>query len=58
VEIERHDLINSSVENFSEYIAAQTLAKSVKLVDMTDFSEAQTVEIDENVITHLRVSKI
>ena len=58
VEIQRHDLINASVENFSDYIASQTLARSVKLVDMTDISDAQAVEIDENVITHLRVSKI
>jgi hypothetical protein len=27
-------------------------------VDMTDLSDAQPVEIDENVLTHLRVSKI
>jgi isoleucyl-tRNA synthetase len=58
VEIQRHELIDSAVENFSDYIAAQTLARSVKLVDMTDLSDAQPVEIDENVLTHLRVSKI
>jgi hypothetical protein len=30
----------------------------VRLVDMTDLSDAQPVEIDENVMTHVRVSKI
>jgi isoleucyl-tRNA synthetase len=58
VEIRRHELIDSAVEHFNDYIAAQTLARSVKLVDMTDLSGAQPVEIEENVLTHLRVSKI
>ena len=58
VEIERHDLINGSVENFSDYIASQTLARSVKLTDMTDLSDTHAVDIDENVIIHVRVSKI
>ena len=58
VEIQRHDMINGAVENFSDYIAAQTLARSVNLVDMNDIAGAQAVEIDENVITYIRVSKI
>jgi isoleucyl-tRNA synthetase len=58
VEINRHELINSAVERFGDYIASQTLARSVELVDMSDVSNAQAIEIDENVITHLRVSKI
>ena len=58
VEIRRHDLINAAVEHFRDYIATQTLAKSVVLTDMADVSDAQTVEIEENVITYLRVSKI
>jgi isoleucyl-tRNA synthetase len=58
VEIQRHESINSPVESFSDYIAAQTLAKSVTLVDMADTAGAHAIEIDENVITHVRVSKI
>jgi isoleucyl-tRNA synthetase len=58
VEIQRHELINASVEHFNDYIASQTLARWVRLVDMTDLSDAQPVEIDENVMTHVRVSKI
>lgn len=58
VEIQRHETINGSVESFSDYIASQTLAKSVTLVDMKDTAGAHAVEIDENVITHVRVSKI
>jgi isoleucyl-tRNA synthetase len=58
VEIQQHPLINASVENFRDYIASQTLARSVKLVDMSDLTDAQAVEIDENVMTHLRIGKI
>jgi isoleucyl-tRNA synthetase len=58
VEIQRHGVINSAVKSYSDYIASQTLARSVTLVDMTDTSGAQAVEIDENIITHIRISKI
>jgi isoleucyl-tRNA synthetase len=58
VEIQRNDLINASIERFSTYIATQTLARQVKLVEMTDLSDTQPVEIDENMMTHIRVSKI
>jgi len=58
VEIQRHDMVNGAVAGYNEYIASQTLARSVTLVDMTDTTDAQSVEIDENVITHIRVNKI
>ncbi|MFO7370467.1 MAG: isoleucine--tRNA ligase [Bacteroidales bacterium] len=58
VDIQRHEHINSAVENFSDYIAAQTLARTVTLVDMADMPGAQAVEIDDNVITHISISKI
>jgi isoleucyl-tRNA synthetase len=58
VDIQRHDHINSAVENFSDYIAAQTLARTVTLVDTADMPGAQAVEIDYNVITHISISKI
>lgn len=58
VEIQRNEMINTSIENFSDYIAAQTLAKSVKLVDMSDMNTAHAEEIDDDLITYIRVSKI
>jgi isoleucyl-tRNA synthetase len=58
VEIRKHELINPAVMRFNEYIAAQTLAKSVDLVDMINTDGAAEVEIDENIITHIRVIKI
>jgi isoleucyl-tRNA synthetase len=58
VEIQRHDLVNTAVERFSEYIAIQTLARSVELTSANDLKDAQTIDIDENVIIQIRVSKI
>lgn len=58
VDIQRHNHINSAVENFSDYIASQTLARSITLVDTADMPGAQAVEIDDNVITHISISKI
>jgi isoleucyl-tRNA synthetase len=58
VEIQNHDLINGAVNIFKDYIANQTLAKSVDLVEMANSDGALEVEIDENIFTHIRVSKI
>jgi len=58
VEIQQHDLINASVERYHEYIASQTLARSVSLVEKVETGEASAVEIDDNLVTWVRVSKI
>jgi isoleucyl-tRNA synthetase len=58
VEIQKHEWINSSVEHYHDYIASQTLARSVQLVDDPGMPEYVTVEIDENVKTQIRVRKI
>jgi isoleucyl-tRNA synthetase len=58
VEIQNHELITNAINQYGEYIASQTLARSVSLVDRTDFSEANPVEIDDSVITYVWVGKI
>jgi len=58
VEIQDHEVIHSAVKNFSEYIASQTLAKSVFLVDLPLTEGVHDVEIDEQIQTRIRVSKI
>jgi isoleucyl-tRNA synthetase len=58
VEIQQHELINNAVEQFRDYIASQTLANTVKLVEKVDKSEVNAVEIEENLVTYVRVSKI
>jgi isoleucyl-tRNA synthetase len=58
VEIQDHDLIRGAVNQYRDYIAQQTLARSVTLVDRLVISEASAVEIEDNIITYVRVSKI
>jgi isoleucyl-tRNA synthetase len=58
VDIQKHELINPAIEHFSDYIATQTLARSVNLVDMKDVTGAQAVEIDENLVTYIMINKI
>ncbi len=58
VEIGHHEMIESAVKQYSEYIASQTLARSVELTDMNNTSGAHEVEIDENITTFIKVTKI
>ena len=55
IEIVKHDAINGAVENFGEYIASQTLASSIQLVDSID----APVELDlEDYIVSIKIEKI
>jgi isoleucyl-tRNA synthetase len=58
IEIQQQDLINPAVKNYTDYIASQTLARSITLVETIKMEGAQEVEIDENINTRIRVSKI
>ena len=58
VEIQDHEMIRGAVNLYHDYIAQQTLARSVILVDHDDVSEASAVEIEDNIITYIWVSKI
>lgn len=48
VEIEKNESINSGVSEYAEYIASQTLAREVKLVD--SLPKFTTIEIDDTEI--------
>ncbi|OQB30461.1 MAG: Isoleucine--tRNA ligase [Bacteroidetes bacterium ADurb.Bin174] len=55
IEIVKHDAINEAVENFGEYIASQTLASSIRLVDSID----SPVELDlEDYLINIKIEKI
>ena len=55
IEIVKHDAINGAVENFGEYIASQTLASSIQLVDSID----APVELDlEDYLVNIKIEKI
>jgi isoleucyl-tRNA synthetase len=57
LEIQKNDAINESVINFKDYIASQTLAEEINLVDLCNESEGKLVEIDNDVETYICVSK-
>jgi isoleucyl-tRNA synthetase len=55
IEIERLDEINAAVEAYGQYIASQTLATSIQLVDVVD----TPVELDfEDYIVKIKIEKI
>ncbi len=56
IEIQSHVLINDAIGNFKDYIASQTLAKSIVLVDLVD-GEGKEVEIDDDIKTRLKIQK-
>ena len=57
--IQKHDLINTAIENHKEYIATQTLAESLNLVDKTEEnSGTKFVEIDNTIQTNIQLRKV
>ncbi len=58
VEIQKHEVINHSIEQYKEYIASQTLAVSVNLVEKTDVTGAHAIDLDDSLITYVWVSRI
>ena len=56
IEIERNDEIAGAVESFGDYIASQTLAVSVDVVDKLD-DAAVSVDLDEFTV-RMKVTRI
>ena len=56
IEIQKHAFINEAIGNFKDYIASQTLAKKITLVDFID-GEGKEVEIDEDIKTKLKINR-
>ena len=57
LKIQKNEAINDSVINYKDYIASQTLAEELNLVDSCNETEGKLVEIDNNVETYICVSK-
>jgi hypothetical protein len=56
--IQHHDLIALAVQNNFDYICAETLAGDLQLKPTLDIGEAVSVEVDENVETLIRITKL
>jgi len=56
IEIQKHTLIDEAIATFKDYIASQTLAKNISLVDHIN-GDGKEVEIDEDIKTRLKIQK-
>jgi isoleucyl-tRNA synthetase len=58
LQIQKHERINEAVEYYKNYIATQTLASSIELVEKVAADEnlSDEVEIEENVSTFIRIN--
>jgi isoleucyl-tRNA synthetase len=56
--IQKHQGLNSAIENYGDFIANQTLAVEIKLVDSIDESESKEVDLDEEIKTFIQVSRL
>ena len=55
IQLQRHDAINQAVEVHKQYIASQTLAASLELVDSIVNHDSKAIEIDEEIQTNIRI---
>jgi isoleucyl-tRNA synthetase len=55
--VEKKQEINDAIINFKDYIASQTLAKSIDLTDKIEQNDAKDVEIDNNIKTKIYISR-
>ncbi len=58
IQIEKHDLINSAIEKYNDYISTQTLANSIELIDKFEQNQVHYVEIDDEIKTNIKIDKI
>ena len=58
ISILKHQAINKAIEQHKEYIASQTLAREICLVDAMPRGSAANIEIDTDLFTSIMVEKI
>jgi len=57
ISIQKHELINSAIFNFEDYIKTQTLANSISLIDVLEQNNSVIVEINNKISTLLFIKK-
>jgi isoleucyl-tRNA synthetase len=58
IQIQRHEAINDAFDKHSNYIATQTLANTIELVDTVSGNNVTDVDIDTEIKTKILVSKV
>jgi isoleucyl-tRNA synthetase len=56
--VKKHEAVNSSINNFNNYISTQTLAKSIELVDNINDRNAKLIDLEDDISTYVIISKI
>jgi isoleucyl-tRNA synthetase len=57
IQIQKHEAINEAIMIHKNYMATQTLAKTIDLVDNLEQNTSKTVELDETITTYIRIDK-
>jgi len=58
IEIQKHNAINDALIIHKDYIASQTLSHDLKLVDKINNNGSKLIDIDDDVQTLIRISRI
>ena len=58
ISIQKHEYTDEAVIKHKQYIVSQTLAKEINLVDNLDKNNSRQVEIDDDIITWLKIERI
>ena len=58
IEIQKNEVINSVIENYSDYIKTQTLSLNILLKDEVDLADAKFIEIYDKISTIVNINKI
>jgi isoleucyl-tRNA synthetase len=58
ISIQKHEFIDKAIIKHKEYIVSQTLAKEINLVEKLDKNKSRQVEIDDDIITWLKIERL
>jgi len=58
IQIQKHPGLNPAIEHFSDFIANQTLAVEIKLVEEVSGTEAKELDLDDELKTFIRINRL
>jgi isoleucyl-tRNA synthetase len=58
IEIQQQPEVEMAVNKHNDYISAQTLSVSIKLVDAVKENNTNFVQLDDNIQTNIKVTKL
>ncbi len=58
ITIQKHEYIDEAIIKHREYIVSQTLARDIDLVENIDRNNSRQVEIDDDIVTWLKIEKL